>query len=246
MLGAFTDDIDLIQVLLVAFGAFFAGLVIYLRREDKREGYPLEPTTSGRTYPVVGWPSPPPPKTFKLMHGGTARMPHRVPQVPLEGVAPPRMGEPLPFPTSPLTAGLGAGAFVERSEVPMLSIDGDVLLKPLRNAPDWHVVRGETDPRGMQVIGRDFRPAGQVVDLWVDRAARLLRYLEVEIAGAGDTVLVPIFHCDVSRRDRTVRVLSLKAHHLGLVPRRGSADVMTAREEDRINAFHAGGSIYDV
>ena len=30
------------QVVLYAFWIFFAGLILYLRREDKREGYPLE------------------------------------------------------------------------------------------------------------------------------------------------------------------------------------------------------------
>jgi photosynthetic reaction center H subunit len=34
--------IDGAQISLYAFWLFFLGLVIYLRREDKREGYPLE------------------------------------------------------------------------------------------------------------------------------------------------------------------------------------------------------------
>ena len=44
--GAITSYIDVAQVALYAFWAFFALLILYLRREDKREGYPLE---SGRT-----------------------------------------------------------------------------------------------------------------------------------------------------------------------------------------------------
>lgn len=241
--GAFTGDIDLIQVLLVGFAIFFGGLVFYLRREDKREGYPLEPTTSGRAYAVVGWPAPPPPKTYRLQTGGTARMPHRVPQIPLEGVPPPAMGSGYRE-RSPLTAGLGAAAWVMRRDEPMQSIDGDLLLKPLRLAPDWRIIRGDVDPRGRIVLGRDFRKAGIVTDLWVDRAARLMRYLEVEL-DRGGTVLVPIFHCDVPRRDHAVIVGSLKAATLADVPRLADPDRMTAREEDRINAFHAGGTIYD-
>ena len=40
--GAITSNIDVAQVVLYAFWIFFAGLVFYLRREDRREGYPLE------------------------------------------------------------------------------------------------------------------------------------------------------------------------------------------------------------
>ena len=40
--GAITSNIDVAQVVLYAFFVFFAGLIFYLRREDRREGYPLE------------------------------------------------------------------------------------------------------------------------------------------------------------------------------------------------------------
>ena len=40
--GALTGYVDVAQVVLYAFFLFFAGLVFWLRREDRREGYPLE------------------------------------------------------------------------------------------------------------------------------------------------------------------------------------------------------------
>lgn len=40
--GAFTRYIDIPQVVLYVFWIFFVGLILYLRREDKREGYPLQ------------------------------------------------------------------------------------------------------------------------------------------------------------------------------------------------------------
>jgi photosynthetic reaction center H subunit len=43
----FTSYIDLAQVVLYLFIAFFLGLVYYLHRENKREGYPLENERSG-------------------------------------------------------------------------------------------------------------------------------------------------------------------------------------------------------
>ncbi len=48
-----TQYIDFAQVSLYVFWIFFAGLIYYLRQEDKREGYPLE---SKRKIKVQGWP----------------------------------------------------------------------------------------------------------------------------------------------------------------------------------------------
>ena len=58
-----TESIDLAQIALYAFWIFFFGLLYYLRREDKREGYPLTRETDGST--VNGFPMPPGPKQFK-------------------------------------------------------------------------------------------------------------------------------------------------------------------------------------
>lgn len=49
------EYIDGAQIALYAFWIFFAGLIYYLRREDKREGYPLESWQG----PREGWPKPP-------------------------------------------------------------------------------------------------------------------------------------------------------------------------------------------
>ena len=57
---SFTQNFDFAQLVLYAFWVFFALLVIYLRREDKREGYPLHSDHG----PVNGWPAPPGPKKF--------------------------------------------------------------------------------------------------------------------------------------------------------------------------------------
>ena len=41
MRGA-VGNLDVAQIVLYAFWLFFFGLLFYLRREDRREGYPLE------------------------------------------------------------------------------------------------------------------------------------------------------------------------------------------------------------
>ena len=70
--GAITGYIDVAQLVLYVFWIFFIGLVIYLRREDKREGYPLEAEGRGNVR-IVGFPDLPEPKTFTLPHGGGTR-----------------------------------------------------------------------------------------------------------------------------------------------------------------------------
>ncbi len=73
--GALTESIDVAQVVLYVFWIFFAGLILYLRKEDKREGYPL---LSDRSDAIVvqGFPAIPAPKAFALADGGRYFAPH--------------------------------------------------------------------------------------------------------------------------------------------------------------------------
>lgn len=54
--------IDVAQIAIYAFWLFFAGLVYYLRREDKREGYPM--VSDGPGGVIQGFPRTPGPKRF--------------------------------------------------------------------------------------------------------------------------------------------------------------------------------------
>jgi len=75
MSGAITESIDVAQVLLYAFWLFFFGLIFWLRREDRREGYPLEtdnPRKIGAHGPVLV----PPAKTFVRPDGQTYDAPN--------------------------------------------------------------------------------------------------------------------------------------------------------------------------
>ena len=56
MSAALTQYVDVAQVVLYAFWVFLAGIIIYLHREDKREGYPLESERSANIT-VQGWPA---------------------------------------------------------------------------------------------------------------------------------------------------------------------------------------------
>jgi photosynthetic reaction center H subunit len=63
-----TRYIDLAQVVLYAFWIFFFGLIYWLRKEDKREGYPLE--SDRRNVTTQGWPPMPAPKHRLRAEGG--------------------------------------------------------------------------------------------------------------------------------------------------------------------------------
>ena len=71
--GAITGYVDVAQIVLYVFWAFFAGLIYYLLRENKREGYPLVSDRS-KHITVQGWPPVPAPKTLRV-----ARVPGAAP-----------------------------------------------------------------------------------------------------------------------------------------------------------------------
>ena len=68
MSQSFFGNFDLAQLALYLFWLFFAGLVIYLQRENMREGYPLEAEHGGEA-PNQGPFPVPDSKTFHLPHG---------------------------------------------------------------------------------------------------------------------------------------------------------------------------------
>ena len=65
----FFGNVDLAQISLYAFWLFFAGLVIYLQRENMREGYPLENEEGDLSANQGPYGGPSETKTFKLPHG---------------------------------------------------------------------------------------------------------------------------------------------------------------------------------
>jgi len=61
-----SNYIDFATILIYLFWFFFFGLIVYIRREDKREGYPL--VSDRRNVIVQGWPAVPPPKAERAKH----------------------------------------------------------------------------------------------------------------------------------------------------------------------------------
>jgi photosynthetic reaction center H subunit len=61
---------------------------------------------------------------------------------------------------------------------------------------------------------------------------------------AGKTVLVPITMTRINARRGAVTVQSIFARHFADVPATAKPDQVTKREEDRIAAYFAGGTLY--
>jgi photosynthetic reaction center H subunit len=245
--GAITSTIDVAQVTLYAFWFFFAGLIYYLRREDKREGYPLESDRSGSVR-VQGFPAIPEPKTFLLAHGATVAAPSGKGDTRPVRATPvaPWPGAPLEPTGDPMLDGVGPAAYAERGDQPDLTLEGRPKIVPLRVATDFTIEARDPDPRGMEVIGADGKVAGTVHDVWVDRSETLIRYLEVEVAGAAGPrrVLLPLNFTRISGSARQVNVKSIRARHFADVPALKNPDQVTLLEEDRIMGYYGGGHLY--
>ena len=245
--GAITGYIDVAQVVLYAFWVFFAGLILYLRREDKREGYPLESDRRGGVI-VQGFPAVPGLKTFMLRGGHTAVVPNTradrrdAPVAPIHAWP----GSPMEPTGDPMRDGVGPASYADREDVPELTLEGIPCIVPMRILPATTIEERDPDPRGMAVVGADGAIAGTVTDVWVDRAEALIRYLEVEIPGTGGgrRVLLPMTMARVDRRSKQVSVKSILAHQFAGVPPLTKPDQVTKREEDRIVGYYAGGTLY--
>lgn len=236
---------DVAQVTLYVFWIFFAGLIYYLRREDKREGYPLESDTGGGGV-AHGFPRMPDSKIYKLRDGHTATLPnHRAdrPNAPVAPIAP-WPGAPHEPTGNPMLDGVGPGSYADREDVPELSMDNTPCIVPLRVAKDIFLEPRDPDPRGMNVIGADREIAGKVVDVWVDRAEALVRYLEVEVAGSGKHVLLPLPFALVDRPRGRVSVDAILGGQFANVPATKSPDQVTKLEEDKIVGYYGAGTLY--
>ena len=247
--GNVTEYIDVAQIALYVFFAFFAGLVYYLRREDKREGYPLENERSPHVQ-VRGFPNIPSPKTFKISDTESIQAPRNGGGADTRAIkatpSAPWHGAPLIPTGDPMLDGVGPAAYAMRSDTPDLALSGAPKIVPLRAAPSFHLESRDPDPRGMIVVGADGVAGGTVKDVWIDQSEYIIRYLEVETGEKGKTrnVLLPTTLSRISGRSREVNVNSILGAHFAKVPAHKSADRVTRLEEDRICAFYAGGNLY--
>lgn len=176
-----TQHIDWALVVLYAFWLFFGGLVFYLLREGRREGYPLIDDITGKVDSggVIWIPAP---KTFLTSTGEVFTAP-RIRAEPEISAVPsaPFPGSPLVPVGNPFTSGVGPAAYALRSDKPDIMADGQTKIVPMRLLPEFTIADDDADPRGMEMVGADGLSAGTVADLWIDRSEMLVRYIEVRL-----------------------------------------------------------------
>ena len=243
----FAGAIDLTAVILSTFVLFFIGLIIYLRREDRREGYPLEDDVTGRLEAAGGLFFTARPKAFQLPNGEGVLIKPNGSRDSLEVAGrrtSPAPGSPMEPLGDPLLAGLGPGAFASRAKRPDILLHHAVKIAPLRASEGFSIDPKDPDPRGMTVVGADGVVAGDISDVWVDRGEYLIRYLEVELAGDAKRVLIPMPMAVIDKSRRTVRVRAILGAQFALAPTLENQNQITFDEEERVAAFFGGGLLY--
>lgn len=248
--SSFTSTFDVAELAFYAFVLFFLGLVYYLRREDKREGYPLVSDRTDGRVTVRGFPNPPPPKTFRTYHEPKELQERH--ERDLDGILAPAErwpGAPYVPLGDPMQDGVGSASYAQRSEEVDVTFDAQLpKIVPLRIAEGYYLAPQDPDPRGMEVVGADGVVAGTVVDVWIDRSETFTHFLEVDVApflGAQkQRVLVPMRLVRIDAKRRRVRVKSVLARQIAAAPGTKHPEQITFREEDRIAGYFAGGHLY--
>ena len=240
--GAITQYVDVAQIVLYIFWAFFAGVMYYLIRENHREGYPLDNGRESGGPVQIGWPVPDP-KTYKLEDGREITIPDLNRPDGDYSYAPSHawLGAPLEPVGDPLLSGMGPGAWAAREDVCEKDPHGELKIVPLRVAPQHGVAAQDHDPRGLNVYGADRLEAGTVKDLWVDRMEMMFRYIEVELT-SGKSVLLPVTFARISKFN--VHVHALLSTQFDKVPALRSPEQISRLEEEKICAYYGAGTLY--
>lgn len=242
--GTIVGSVDLAQVALYLFWLFFAGLVIYLQRENMREGYPLQnddgtPARNQGPFPL------PSPKTFRLPNdGGEVTVPNDNPvddrPIALEQTTP-SAGSPFVPTGDPMADGVGPASWAMRRDVPERDAHGHNKIQPMASVEGFGVSAGK-DPRGMPVVSADGEVVGTVSEMWVDVPEQLVRYLEYDLTEGGKR-LIPIQLASFFWSNK-VSVHSLYASQFKGVPTTAKPGVVTLLEEEKICAYYCGGKLY--
>ena len=240
-----TAGFDVALLVFYAFVAFFIALVFYLRREDRREGYPLEDTVTGLTMVPGGPLSTASTKSFVLPFNlGTVTAPTKG-REPVD-IAARRTdrfpGAPYAPTGNPLIDGVGPAAWADRAKRPDLDMEGHPRLVPMSSAPEYSIARQDGDVIGWPVVGADGVSAGTISDIWIDKSDRMVRYFQ--LASEGGPLLAPIMDARIDRGRRRVVIDALLGSQFAAAPRLAAPDQITLYEEERVQAYFGGGYLY--
>ena len=246
MTATFFGEFDLASLSIWLFWIFFAGLIIYIQRENMREGYPLE-NDDGTEAPNQGPFPVPSDKTFILPNGrGEVTVPSgQAPErssIALRQTSPVN-GFPLEPTGDPMLDGIGPASWAPRRDAPELDGHGHPKIIPMSTKEAFSVKAGR-DPRGLPVMSGDGEVVGRITDMWIDEPEQMVRYLEYTLDakwGTGNR-LVPLTMARIGKDKVTIR--SIYGKHFGTVPQHASSTQVTSLEEDKICGYYGGGTLY--
>ena len=235
--------LDVAELAFYLFAALFLGLIFYLRREDRREGYPREEDLTGTPLADGGIFARAIPKTFTMPFGrGTLSVPNGDRDAMPENVTARTMpGTPFEPLGNPLTSGVGPAAYAMRADRPDVDMFNRPRIVPMRIAEHISIEGRDTDPRGLPIAGCDHAIAGTVRDVWVDRAEHVIRYLEVALTGGG-VVLVPMPVVQVT--ERYIDCDAVTGAQIAGGPQLASAEQITLLEEEKVQAYFGAGYLW--
>lgn len=253
---------DVAELTFLAFFVFFIGLVLYLNRESRREGYPLEHEQSGiveSKESIFDGEK----KTFKLPQGRGTYTPEDAPRDELSKVGniPAKQafgagGAPWVPTGDAMKDGMGPAAYAQRADVPDVTFDGRPRIVPIADSHEIEIAPKDKSPVGLPVYGVDKKLAGEVSDVWVDQSEHIIRYLEVT-TNSGKKVLAPMFVCAIQSKgflggltplvdDQVplVDIDAITAAQFEDVPGLATPGQITRLEEDKIMGYYGGGYMY--
>jgi photosynthetic reaction center H subunit len=250
MKGEILGIFDVAQVTLYVFFVFFIGLVFYLQRETRREGYPLFSEPSNTLKPGDDF-FIPAAKVFKLANGTEVRVPDDE-RIDLSLGSAEKIavwpGAPIEPVGDPMLAEVGPGAYAKRADRPDLMVSGAPKIVPFRVAPAFDINVNDRDPRGFALVGSNGVTVGTIKDVWIDRSEIMIRYLEAELnaAGAkpGRSVMVPMNFVRIDSGRGVVKVKAIMGSQFGNVPALKSPDQITFLEEEKVTAYYGAGTLY--
>ena len=206
-----------------------------------------------------------PPKIYLLRDGTEVLMPD-----PARRDTRPVAAEPLAsFPGAPLVPtgdaladAVGPASYADRADHPEPDNHGGDRIQPMAKleSEGFAIAGYGTDPRGAPVRTFDGEIVGTVDELWIDHMESMVRYLGVSTDGGGRVVMPmnmavlrkakggpadgSLWDRMTARRGPEVRVASVTAEQFGNAPTTASPERITMREEDVIQGYFGGGTIY--
>lgn len=248
---------DVAELAFLLFFGFFIALVIYLNRESRREGFPLEDEVTGSLQSLKTLDDDK--KSFQLPHGRGTYVPEDVPRddVNVPAVQSFRSTGAPWVPTGDAMAdGMGPAAWANRAKYPDLTFDGRPRILPIADSHELIIAPNDPQLIGWPVVAANKEPVGTVTDIWVDQAEHIIRYLEVETT-TGKKVLAPmmvaVVHGEslldallpiIQDKPKFVEIDAITAAQFETAPALETPGIITRYEEDRVQAYFGGGYMY--